>query len=124
MKLQSAPSTACISICVTEWRAASGASNHARAAAALERGSEHPLAAAIVAAAAERGVELPASSEFSSITGKGVTGEVDGHRVALGNVALFGELGIAGLLAGGVEGKPAGVNAVGHHRVTVAGLFE
>ncbi|HEV2125860.1 MAG TPA: heavy metal translocating P-type ATPase, partial [Chloroflexota bacterium] len=65
-----------------------------RLAAALERGSEHPLAAAIVEGAEERGVELPASSDFASHTGMGVTGGVDGRRVALGNVALMGELGI------------------------------
>ena len=65
-----------------------------RLAAALERGSEHPLAAAIVEGAGERGLELPPSSDFASHTGKGVTGGVDGRRVALGNAAMMGELGI------------------------------
>jgi Cu+-exporting ATPase len=65
-----------------------------RLAAALERGSEHPLAAAIVAGAAERGVDLPASKDFESRTGKGVIGTVEGRKVALGNSALMGELGI------------------------------
>jgi Cu+-exporting ATPase len=65
-----------------------------RLAAALERGSEHPLAAAIVDGAAERGIELPASSDFASHTGKGVTGGVEGRRVALGNAGMMGELGI------------------------------
>ena len=65
-----------------------------RLAAALERGSEHPLAAAIVEEAEERGLELPAASEFASHTGRGVTGSVEGRRVALGNVALMTELGI------------------------------
>ena len=60
-----------------------------RLAASLERGSEHPLAAAIVAGAASRGVALVAAREFSSHTGRGVTGVVDGHRVALGNAALL-----------------------------------
>ncbi len=63
-----------------------------RFAASLERGSEHPLAAAIVAAAEERGLALTEASSFSSLTGKGVRGEVDGHAVALGNQALLEEL--------------------------------
>ena len=65
-----------------------------RLAAALERGSEHPLAAAIVEGAEERKLELPPSSEFASHTGKGVTGTVDGRQVALGNQALLAELGV------------------------------
>jgi Cu+-exporting ATPase len=65
-----------------------------RLAASLERGSEHPLAAAIVAGAEERGVKLTESTRFESITGKGVSGEVDGHEVSLGNRALLEELGI------------------------------
>jgi Cu+-exporting ATPase len=65
-----------------------------RLAAGLERGSEHPLAAAIVAGAEARGVEIPPAQEFASVTGKGVTGRVDGRRVALGNRALLDELGI------------------------------
>ena len=65
-----------------------------RLAAALERGSEHPLAAAIVEGAEERGIELPASSDFESRTGKGVSGTVEGCSGALGNVALMGDLGI------------------------------
>ncbi|MFW6023824.1 MAG: copper-translocating P-type ATPase, partial [Myxococcota bacterium] len=65
-----------------------------RMAASLERGSEHPLAAAIVRGAEERGVELVASRDFQSVTGKGVRGEVDGHAVALGNLALMQDLGV------------------------------
>ena len=65
-----------------------------RLAAALERGSEHPLAAAIVAGAEARGVGIPSAEEFDSITGKGVTGQVDGRRVALGNRALLTQLGV------------------------------
>ncbi len=65
-----------------------------RLAASLERGSEHPLAAAIVEGAEERGLALPASSDFESLTGKGVTGTVDGRSVALGNAALMGDLKI------------------------------
>ena len=65
-----------------------------RLAAALERGSEHPLAAAIVEGAEERGIELPASGEFQSHTGKGVTGSVEGRSVALGNAALMSQLNV------------------------------
>lgn len=61
-------------------------------AASLELASEHPLAAAIVSGARERGVELSSASGFKSLTGKGVSGEVDGRRVALGNQALLAEL--------------------------------
>ncbi len=63
-----------------------------RIAASLERGSEHPLAAAIVRGADEREVALVATEHFASITGKGVTGRVDGHDVALGNVRLLEQL--------------------------------
>jgi Cu+-exporting ATPase len=65
-----------------------------RLAASLERGSEHPLAAAIVSRAQERGVELTKTESFESITGKGVTGIVDGRSVALGNRALLEDLKI------------------------------
>jgi Cu+-exporting ATPase len=65
-----------------------------RLAAALERGSEHPLAAAIVEGAEERKLDLPASSDFQSHTGKGVTGIAEARKVALGNAALMHELGI------------------------------
>ena len=57
-----------------------------RLAASLERGSEHPLAAAIVEGARERGVELSSAVDFSSLPGKGVVGEVEGRRLALGNL--------------------------------------
>ena len=69
-------------------------------AAGLERASEHPLAAAIVAGAEERGVAPLQVAEFSSLTGKGVVGNVGGRKVTLGNRALFAERGIdAGALA-------------------------
>ena len=58
-------------------------------AASLERASEHPLAHAIVTAAAERGISLSPVSEFQSATGQGVTGTVAGHRVAIGNADLL-----------------------------------
>jgi P-type Cu+ transporter len=60
-----------------------------RLVASLERSSEHPLAAAIVKTAEERGLILSAASDFESITGKGVTGHIDGRSVAVGNASLF-----------------------------------
>src|ERR1700735_5566284 len=60
-------------------------------AATLERGSEHPLAGAILAEAKTRGIEFGNLTNFQSQTGKGVTGKVDGRSAALGNRALFGE---------------------------------
>ncbi|MCB9492223.1 MAG: copper-translocating P-type ATPase [Dehalococcoidia bacterium] len=65
-----------------------------RLAATLERGSEHPLAAAIVAGASSRGVALGDAVDFDSVTGKGVRGTVDGRAVALGNRALMEQLGV------------------------------
>ena len=62
--------------------------------ASLERASEHPLAGAIVQSAEERGLALLPVSEFESVTGKGVTGVVDGRRVAAGNAALMQALSI------------------------------
>ena len=73
-----------------------------RLAASLERSSEHPLAAAIVNAAETRSIALAAAEEFRSITGKGVTGRVEGKAVALGNVALLQDLGVDG---GAVTGR-------------------
>jgi Cu+-exporting ATPase len=97
-------------------------------AASLERGSEHPLAAAIVSGAEARGLELVAASEFTSHPGKGVSGEVRGRTVILGNWQLLEELGVEakGLMAkaeelrlGGrtamfvaLDGQPAGLLAV------------
>jgi len=66
-----------------------------RLAASLERGSEHPLAAAIVGGTLQRGVKLAKASQFRSITGKGVIGTVDGKEVGLGNQRLLDEMGIA-----------------------------
>jgi Cu+-exporting ATPase len=65
-----------------------------RASAALERASEHPLAAAILAAAKERGITPGSVTAFRSLTGKGVTGIAEGQAAALGNRALLVELGI------------------------------
>ncbi len=65
-----------------------------RLAASLERASEHPLAEAIVRGAEERELTLVKTENFQSVTGKGVTGTVDGHPVALGNIKLLESLGI------------------------------
>jgi len=65
-----------------------------RLAASLERGSEHPLAEAIVEGASERGVAIAKAEDFQALTGKGVTGRVDGLAVALGNAKLLGDLGL------------------------------
>jgi copper-(or silver)-translocating P-type ATPase len=97
-------------------------------AAAIERGSEHPLAAAIVEGAQERGLTFPDSIDFASLTGKGVTGIVEGRRVVLGNKALLAEEHIAvdalktqanerraqgdGVMFVGVDGRLAGLVAV------------
>ncbi len=67
-----------------------------RLAASLERGSEHPLAEAIVTGAEERGVAFVKAEEFEAITGKGVKGVVDGKSVALGNAKLVADLGLDG----------------------------
>lgn len=66
-----------------------------RLAASLERGSEHPLAEAIVRGAEERSVAMAHAEEFEAITGKGVKGVVDGRPVALGNLKLVTEMGLA-----------------------------
>ena len=97
-------------------------------AASLERSSEHPLAAAIVAAARDRSLALKDTADFASITGKGVTGSVEGHAVALGNAKLMEDLGVnLGALAAeanalrregatalflALDGKPGGVIAI------------
>jgi len=99
-----------------------------RLAASLERGSEHPLAASVVAGAEERRMQLSTVTNFRSITGKGVIGLVDGHTVALGNRQLFEELGtdVSALLEQAeiirhhghtvtfvcVDGRPAGLLGV------------
>jgi P-type Cu+ transporter len=99
-----------------------------RLAASLEKGSEHPLASALVKAAEARALTLSPASEFRSVTGKGVVGEVEGRAVVLGNPALLAEHGIdAGSLQGrlealrgegqtvvlvGVGGQPAGLIGV------------
>ncbi|MGH7174179.1 MAG: copper-translocating P-type ATPase, partial [Gemmataceae bacterium] len=66
-----------------------------RLAASLERGSEHPLASAVVGGAAERGIEMAQSEDFQSVTGRGVMGRVEGRTVLLGNAAFLAEHNIA-----------------------------
>jgi Cu+-exporting ATPase len=88
-------------------------------AASLEAASEHPLAAALVAAARERGVPLRPVADFASRTGKGVTGIVGGHRVAVGSAAFLGDLAArtdrgdgATMVYVAVDGAPAGCIAI------------
>jgi len=83
-------------------------------AGSLERASEHPLAAAIVAAAQAAGAALEEASAFTSVTGKGVTGTVAGRLVALGNAKLMAELGIdlAALSAPAEELRADGATAL------------
>ena len=96
-----------------------------RFAASLERGSEHPLAAAIVSAATEKGLALADASEFDAPAGKGVVGKVEGRAIAIGSAPFLGEIGIdaralspeadalrrdgATAVFVAVDGKPAGV---------------
>ncbi|MBI1947673.1 MAG: copper-translocating P-type ATPase [Deltaproteobacteria bacterium] len=79
-------------------------------AASLERGSEHPLAAAIVRGAEERGLTLSAPAEFQAVAGKGVRGLVDGAQVAIGNRAMMTELGLD---AGAVHARAEELRADG-----------
>jgi Cu+-exporting ATPase len=99
-----------------------------RLGAALEKGSEHPLAAAVVEGAEERKIAIPAAGDFQSHTGKGVTGTVDGRQVALGNAALLRDVGAdpssldaqanehraraEGVMFVAIDGKPAGLLVV------------
>jgi Cu+-exporting ATPase len=96
------------------------------AAASVERGSEHPLAAAIVSGAQERRIPVGSANDFRSVTGKGVIGTIDGRTIALGNRALMEELGVdIGALgekaeALRVQGQTVVFVAIGR---TIAGLI-
>jgi Cu+-exporting ATPase len=79
-------------------------------AAALERPSEHPLAGAVLAAAEAAGIAIPNVAEFVSITGKGVTGQIAGRRIALGNARLMADTGVA---LGNLEAKADQLRAYG-----------
>jgi Cu+-exporting ATPase len=99
-----------------------------RYAASAERGSEHPLSAAIVRGAEQRAIGLSPASDFRSVTGKGIIGTVEGHRIALGNAELMRELGVEldhldeqvqnqtqpgqTVMLMAVDGKPAGALGV------------
>jgi Cu+-exporting ATPase len=101
-----------------------------RAAAAIERGSEHPLAAAILAGAAEQGLEPPAAADFRSHTGKGVVGNAEGRPTALGNLALMQDLGVdtRPLAAAADELRSAGQTvvfvAIGGHLAGLLGVAD
>jgi len=82
-----------------------------RLAASLEQGSEHPLAEAIVRGARNKGMELTQVNNFQSVTGKGVTGDIQGHKVALGNIKLLESLGIR---AGDLSKQADDLRAEGH----------
>ena len=88
-----------------------------RLAASLERGSEHPLAAAIVDGAEARGLDLVKVEDFESNPGKGVKGTVDGRALALGNSALFEQEGID---VSGLRGPAAGLREKGQTAMFVA----
>jgi Cu+-exporting ATPase len=88
-----------------------------RFAATLERGSEHPLAEAILAEAKTRGIEFGNPTNFQSQIGKGVTGKVDGRSAALGNRALLAEIKIS---AGALEEKAKSLEADGQTVMFVA----
>jgi len=97
-------------------------------AASLERGSEHPLAAAIVTGAEARGLKISPATDFETMPGKGVTGLVEGRRVAIGSTALLASLGTdpgdlparadtlrqegQGVMLVAIDGKAAGLIAV------------
>ncbi len=99
-----------------------------RLSAALERGSEHPLAAAVLAAAEQRGLSVPKSGDFRAVPGRGVVGTVEGRQVALGTAQLFADLAIAAgplleragtlrkegatALLVAIDGRPAGLLGV------------
>jgi Cu+-exporting ATPase len=96
--------------------------------ASLERSSEHPLAAAIVASAKQRGTTMADVADFGSVTGKGVTGKIGGRQVAVGNAKLLKDLGVASTdletradelrregataMFVAIDGRPAGIIAV------------
>jgi P-type Cu+ transporter len=86
-----------------------------RLAAAVEQGSEHPLASAIVAAARHRNVPIPPASEFRSITGKGVMAKVEGRAVAVGNAALMRD--------GGGDPTPLDAKAAALRREGMTAMF-
>jgi Cu+-exporting ATPase len=99
-----------------------------RLVAAAERGSEHPLAAAVLTAAAERGLEVPAAARFEAVAGHGIRAVIDGHAVVAGNERLAGsaarhaseEVTAEGktVITVEIDGEPAGAIAVADTRKT------
>ncbi|TGT63160.1 MULTISPECIES: heavy metal translocating P-type ATPase [unclassified Mesorhizobium] len=89
-------------------------------AAALEKGSEHPLAEAIVEGAVARGLKLADAVDFEAVTGKGVSGTVSGRKVALGNAAMMADLGVETPAANAEELQADGKTAM---FVAVDGAF-
>jgi P-type Cu+ transporter len=88
------------------------------AAASVEQNSEHPLAAAIVHGAKERGVKLQVAADFTSITGGGVVGKIAGREIAVGKLSFLQERGVADL--GAIEAKATALQAEGQTAMFVA----
>jgi Cu+-exporting ATPase len=94
--------------------------------ASLERGSEHPLAAAIVETASARGISLTASESFESVAGKGITGVVQGHALVVGNESLMRDWGVdVGVMRAWVEERTQRAETVMYANVdgTLAGAL-
>jgi Cu+-exporting ATPase len=89
-----------------------------RFTASLERGSEHPLASAFVQAAQEKQLEIPMAQQFHSETGKGITGNINGRRVVVGNLAMMEEQGVSG--AAGLSVRLQDLRAQGQTVLLVA----
>jgi Cu+-exporting ATPase len=105
---------------LTEGKPTLGVHDHddvLRAAATLERASEHPLAAALVSGAADRRIALGEATEFASVTGQGVRGTVDGRAVAVGNAALMAAMQVS---TATVEERAAALRRDGHTVMFVA----
>jgi len=88
-----------------------------RLAAGLERGSEHPLAAALVAGAEARGIALPEPGAFDSVPGRGIEGMVEGRRVLVGGFALLAERGVP---TGELEAQAAALRGGGNSVIGIA----
>ena len=88
------------------------------AAASVEQNSEHPLAAAIVHGAKERGVKLQSVIDFNSITGGGVVGKIDGREIAVGKLKFLHERGVTDLAV--IEPKATALQAEGQTAMFVA----
>ncbi len=101
-----------------------------RLAASLERASEHPLAESIVRGAEAKGLELAAVDDFESVTGQGVSGTVDGRRVALGTSRFLGSIGMdpraleARAESGRAEGQTVVLVAIDGHPVGLIGVAD